>query len=315
MIDLKDKLLGGLYGLLIGDAVGMPYEFRRPQSIPPLDQIDMIPPEGYNRAWKEVPLGSYTDDGSQALCLLEYYTERQESDVWYDKWAQKLLRWKNGAHLWVDGRSFDMGVQTKMSLMAIEAGIRPLDAARNEPNANGNGSLMRCLPTALWYGRHASMSEFALECERISHITHSHARSKMTCVFYNFIAQMMLEGDGITEAVGTASAMMREKSLAYDMGEWSVIWNARNLELQGTGYVVDCFWSAEAAVRTTDTFEDAIKCAIAFGNDTDTTACVAGGLAGIKYGYSGIPQRWLDQLRGRNLVDPLAQKLLAHHGL
>jgi ADP-ribosylglycohydrolase len=53
-----------------------------------------------------------------------------------------------------------------------------------------------------------------------------------------------------------------------------------------------------------------VKAAIAFGNDTDTTACIAGGLAGIHFGFDAIPLRWLDILRGRELVKPLEKQLL-----
>ena len=81
---------------------------------------------------------------------------------------------------------------------------------------------------------------------------------------------------------------------------------------QGTGYVVDCLHSALKCVVENDNYEDTVKAAIAMGNDTDTTAAVAGGMAGALYGINGIPQRWLDALRGRDIVDPMLEKLLEH---
>lgn len=57
-------------------------------------------------------------------------------------------------------------------------------------------------------------------------------------------------------------------------------------------------------------YEDVLKRAIAFGDDTDTTAAVAGGIAGIRAGKSEIPARWRESLRGRELVEPLLHALV-----
>lgn len=70
----------------------------------------------------------------------------------------------------------------------------------------------------------------------------------------------------------------------------------------GTGYVVDCLKSSFKVVRESNSYEEVIKKSIALGNDTDTTAAVAGGLAGIIYGYSGIPEKWYKKLRGKKNV-------------
>jgi ADP-ribosylglycohydrolase len=78
---------------------------------------------------------------------------------------------------------------------------------------------------------------------------------------------------------------------------------------QGSSYVVDSLWSARSACRQS-TFAGVVKAAIALGNDTDTTACIAGGLAGIHFGFDAIPLRWMDILRGRDLVKPLERRLL-----
>jgi ADP-ribosylglycohydrolase len=54
----------------------------------------------------------------------------------------------------------------------------------------------------------------------------------------------------------------------------------------------------------------AARAAIALGNDTDTTACLAGGIAGLRDGIEAIPQRWRDGLRGKELSAPLLDRLL-----
>jgi ADP-ribosylglycohydrolase len=79
---------------------------------------------------------------------------------------------------------------------------------------------------------------------------------------------------------------------------------------RGTGYVVDTLWSAHRAMRQPD-YASVLRTAIGFGNDTDTTACVAGGLAGVREGVDGIPADWLTGLRGQDLAGPLVAKLVA----
>ena len=81
--------------------------------------------------------------------------------------------------------------------------------------------------------------------------------------------------------------------------------------IAGSGYVVDCLHSAKFALQQSN-YTDVIKTAIALGNDTDTTACVAGGLAGIIFGVSGIPEHWLLQLRAKKMVEPLLEALMLH---
>jgi ADP-ribosylglycohydrolase len=82
----------------------------------------------------------------------------------------------------------------------------------------------------------------------------------------------------------------------------------------GSGYVVDTLRTTVRLLATEATYEGVVKAAVAVGNDTDTTAAVAGGLAGVRDGVSSIPTRWQHALRGRDLVEPLLSELLAHHG-
>ena len=81
-------------------------------------------------------------------------------------------------------------------------------------------------------------------------------------------------------------------------------------EGSGSGYVLDCLWSARTAL-TAGSYEDVVRAAVAMGNDTDTTACVAGGIAGLRDGVGAIPARWRAALRGKELLAPLREKLLA----
>ncbi len=80
----------------------------------------------------------------------------------------------------------------------------------------------------------------------------------------------------------------------------------------GSGYVVDCLHSARWAVEAGN-YEQVVKAAVSLGHDTDTTACVAGGIAGIRDGIKAIPQRWQARLRGQEIVQPLLERLLQRY--
>ena len=119
---------------------------------------------------------------------------------------------------------------------------------------------------------------------------------------------------GADEPWGTASSQLRALAASADFfpDEVDLMLNPANADAAGgTGYVVDTLWSARAAVENSKSYEDCVRRAIQFGHDTDTTAAVAGGIAGLKYGKDGIPERWRSQLRGEAIYLPLLDRLLA----
>jgi ADP-ribosylglycohydrolase len=173
---------------------------------------------------------------------------------------------------------------------------------------------MRVLPLALWH--RGTDAELVALAARQSLPTHGHPRSQAACAFYCLWARSLLEGseDGWRHAVarmaqpGTSDAIDRAE-LAFVLDE------GHRATAAGTGYVVDTLWSARLALERGATYEACVREAIRFGYDTDTTAAVAGGLAGIVHGIDGIPPRWRDALRGKELVDPLVEKLVDRHAL
>ena len=307
MDSTDDRLLGGLYGLLVGDAVGVPYEFHSPARLPAWDAIEITPPAGFRRAHARAPKCAWSDDGAQALCLLDSLLHCRALDL--DDLGQRFLRWRDDGYLAVDGVVFDIGVQTSEALAALRAGAPAHQSGPTEERRNGNGSLMRVLPLALWHSGDdaALVRDAALQ----SRVTHGHPRSQLCCALYCLWARATLRESA--DPWRTATTTLR--ALCADNPTWS-----RELEEQicpdsdpggsGSGYVVDCLHSARLALLE-GSYERVIKRAISLGNDTDTTAAVAGGIAGLRAGLSGIPSRWLDTLNGRELVDPLASSLRA----
>ena len=121
MLTLRERIEGGIWGLLMGDALGVPYEFHPPSQIPPKSDIELDPPLDFRRAHATVPPGTWSDDGAHALCLLASLLERGRLDV--EDLGQRLLAWYDGGYLAVDGKVFDCGVQTGKALQALRRGV------------------------------------------------------------------------------------------------------------------------------------------------------------------------------------------------
>jgi ADP-ribosylglycohydrolase len=305
---LRERIEGGLVGLLVGDALGVPYEFHPAWAIPPLDRIEMTPPAGFVRSHGRVPPGTWSDDGAQALCLLASLLEHGRLDV--EDLGRRFVNWFDHGYLAVGGDVFDVGNQTMRALRAIRAGVPSRLAGPLNEQDNGNGSLMRVLPLALWHT--GSDAELVADAHAQSQVTHGHARSLACCALYCLWARRMLEGsaDAWADAVASLRAVYGED--APERAELDLHVRPDDASGgRGTGYVVDCLRSARAVLETGG-YETVVRAAVALGNDTDTTAAVAGGIAGVRDGIGAIPARWREALRGRELLHPLVEKLLAH---
>jgi ADP-ribosylglycohydrolase len=302
----QDRLAGGLIGLLVGDALGVPYEFHRPADLPPADAIEYAPPPGFARSHRGVPPGTWSDDGAQALCLLASLLDCDGLDA--GDFARRLVSWYDDGYLAVDGVVFDVGVTTGRAIRALKAGVPPLDAGPADAHDNGNGSLMRALPLALWHrGEDADLVE---DAHAQSRVTHGHRRAQVCCALYCLWARRVLAGARAPwdEAVRALREIYRATPDALEELEWSVRPDDE-IEGKGSGYVVDCLRSARS-VLAAPSFADVVRRAVQLGNDTDTTACVAGGIAGLRGGLGDIPAPWRAGLRGRELYEPLLQRLL-----
>lgn len=301
------RIEGGLWGLLVGDAVGVPYEFKKPEQIPPRHMIDMIPPPDFPRAHQSIPIGSWSDDGAQALALLDSLLDRGQLDP--DDLGRRLIDWFNEGRYAVGGVVFDLGLQTSHAIRNLMSGVPADRSGPSEESANGNGSLMRVLPLALWHN--GDDAELVCDAFAQSAVTHGHIRSKLCCALNCLWARRLLDeaADPWAEAVLALRTILAGDQTALEEFE-TVIRPDDPPHGQGTGYVLDCLHSARLCLEA-GTYPEVIRAAIALGNDTDTTACVAGGLAGIRDGVAAIPKTWLDQLRDKHQVQPLLNRLLA----
>jgi len=305
--DIENKIYGGIFGLLIGDAIGVPYKFKEKYEI---KDIDIYPKDLKNKTYPNVRFGTWSDDGAQSLILLSSLLDNNKLDL--TDLLNRLVKWLENGYMSVDNYTFDVGIQTYAYINAYRKQKKfEIDNSPNEYH-NGNGSLMRCLPLALWHK--GSSKELIDLAHKQSLITHPHIRSQACCALYCLIAKNLLLGFTPEIAIKNskheliniytkynyfdALKELKNQILSYDLNE-----------CHGGSYVVDSLMSSLVCIKE-PSYSTVIKKAISFGNDTDTTACIAGGLAGIRFGFNNIPEHWISGLRGKEIVYPLLKRLL-----
>lgn len=293
-----DQMKWGMLGLLVGDALGVPYEFTKPSDMPGLKDIEYEPPAGFQKAWPNVPAGTWSDDGSQALCVLDAILNAPVNERIEDAVGQRLLAWYQKGFMAVDRKVFDIGNTTREALHRIVNGVPPIESGMTGERTHANGSLMRTLPVAFIHETDDVVVRAAMGQSRV---THAEAIPMLCCALYCFWARYMTEDPTSSwdRAFETLHNTLPKGILSANI-MFIQQWRGQP---SGSGYCVDSLHSAKLALERGTDYESVVKHAIALGNDTDTTACIVGGLAGIK--YQSIPQRWLDGLRGQELLEPL----------
>jgi ADP-ribosyl-[dinitrogen reductase] hydrolase len=284
---IRDRAVGALVGLAVGDAVGTTLEFKPKPSHPVLTDMVGGGPFG-------LMAGQWTDDTAMALALGDWLANDPALDP--AELASRFVRWYKGGDFSCTGTCFDIGNTTSQALNRfIETG-EPLAGSKSS-QAAGNGALMRLSPVAIrfWNDRPK-----LIEVARLQTATTHGAEEciEASARFAELLAEV-ISGKPLAEALAGEPATRIK-------GNWR---GAHRDDIRGTGYVVDCLNAALWAVSRTTSFRSAILLAANLGDDADTTAAVAGQLAGAVYGVSGIPAEWLERLAWRPKIEAMADQL------
>ena len=304
----RERILGGLWGALVGDALGVPVEFMNRAD------VRLAPVEGMRGfGTHKQPAGTWSDDSSLLLCSTEslLHHEFNTSDMgWrFVSWYQE--------ELWTPrGKVFDVGTTTANALRRIAQGMRPEVAGSDDQYSNGNGSLMRMLPVGLRFAR-LPVPEMLSRTHRASAITHRHPRSLMACGWFCLVARELLQNHSVVDATGNALPAFRafyesDPWWAVELDAFQFLLAGRlaqcpESEISSGGYVMETLTASLWCLLTTRNYRDCVLKAVNLGGDTDTTACVAGGLAGVAYGLNAIPADWISQLARKDDIDRLFQ--------
>lgn len=304
-VTLADRLAGAAWGHLVGDALGVPYEFLEPSAI---GSVEM---RGGGQ-WRQ-KAGTWSDDGALMLALLDSLITRTEagSDPFDpEDQGRRFLAWSHGTGYTPDGDGrFDIGGATSAALDRLRTGVPAEQAGGTGERDQGNGSLMRILPLAL-VERDVPEATLVEHAHRSSAVTHGHPVAQAACALYSLVARRLIAGDPPAEALAQARATLRELYAGDERRLEALDRLEGHIGRAGRGFVADAFWSAWDAFADAGAYREAIERAIGYGHDTDTTACIAGGLAGIHFGLRGIPGEWLARMRGREVAAPLVGRLV-----
>ncbi len=314
-----ETIQAGILGLAVGDALGVPVEFKSRQ------ELDRNPVQGMRSGGSHgQPAGTWSDDSSMALCLLESLTGGLD----YQDMMTRFLRWAEEGYLTARGETFDMGMATRKALVKFVQGAPALECGGKQEFDNGNGSLMRILPLALYLraqmGPDFPANPRAYEIiHNASRLTHAHPISLICCGVYCAAANAMAaDGDlqALHDAVEQAKAFYRASDLApwlerfqqTDVGTLAVM--PRDM-MESGGYALHTLEAALWCLLHTENFQDCALAAVNLGQDTDTTAAVAGGLAGLRYGLSSIPGPWLETLAKERQIRRMCRQFAQSLGL
>ncbi|MDN3695615.1 ADP-ribosylglycohydrolase family protein [Chryseobacterium tructae] len=307
---MKNKVKAGIMGVCIGDALGVPVEFKDREYLKRFPVTEMQEFGSHNQ-----PKGTWSDDSSLTLCLAEELVKGYD----LEKIGQSFVKWVKYGHWTAHGRLFDIGGTTKEAITRLIKGESARFSGNIFEEDNGNGSLMRILPLAFYLENEKDIEKLYLTVKEVSSITHGHFRSVFACFIYVIFAIQLIKGKNKTEAY----THIQEVALEYSEKQWFSL-NEIELfqkilnndisgysedEIRGSGYVLHSLEASLWCFLNSESYSEAVLKAVNLGEDTDTTAAITGGLAGIYYGFENIPQEWINELVRKDDIEKLCEKL------
>lgn len=318
---MKNSAKNILFGIAIGDAVGVPYEFSSREQMKKYPAKDIVGYKTHNQ-----PPGTWSDDSSLTFCLAESLIKGYS----LKSTAKNFVKWKNESYWTARNSVFDIGMTTAKAITRLEnilenKTIDDLELLKYQAEEfdNGNGSLMRILPL-IYEIKDKDINEQFDIIWKNSALTHRHIRSAMSCLIYLKFAEYLMSGKTKTYAYQETRSDIKKY--------WSIMNFSKNEQesfkriiqnditsydektILSGGYVIESLEASFWSFLNTDTYESAVLKAINFGHDTDTTGAITGGLAGIYYTYDGIPQFWIVSLAKMEEIDDLSKRLNQKYG-
>jgi len=309
--------LNGIMGVVVGDALGCPVQFESRKEVARHPVTGM---RGYGTF--NLPEGSWTDDSSLTIALLESIRRTGKIDL--DDIMENFMKWLYNGEFTPYGESYDIGRGTMQAINRYRKNGKAKKCGGDEEWNNGNGSLMRIMPACIYC---TVMETSGMYSDRdaidaihsVGGLTHAHIRSNIACGLYFFMAKQILfrEGslqermqEGLTQGFEFYESYLADKENLHYYDRLKDLDTFKSLpadKIKSTGYVVDALEAAVWSLITTDSFDQALLRAVNLGDDTDTVGAIAGGLAGLYYGYDSIPEEWLSAIKRREWIEEMCE--------
>jgi ADP-ribosyl-[dinitrogen reductase] hydrolase len=289
-MEMNSRILGGLFGVACGDALGGTLEF--------LTRDEGKKKHGYLKdiigggCWDLEP-GEVTDDTMMTIAVAEGILDSPENPINYI--GERFMKWYLS-------KPKDIGEIIEFALREYSRSKDWSKTAKfvhdySNGMSAGNGSLMRCIPVALYYGDINKMIEITV---KQSKLTHWDEKATRACVFYNKLVNKYINGVSKIPAI---------REVIEEYPEYKTVFQIRKEELEPSGYVVDTLLCSLWCFINTTTFEDAVCEAVNLCGDADTIGAITGGLAGVYYGFEKIPERWKEKILIKDKLTEVAEGL------
>ena len=311
----ENMWLNGIMGVAVGDALGFPVQFMYREEVAERPVAGMEECRLFSGK-----AGTWSDDTSMTMAMLDSIREMNRIDA--RDIMNRFEAWLYEAKYCSLDMAIDIGAACEDSIVRYHKSRDITTCGKTGEHANGNGSLMRTLPICLFYADKVERGEVPVEkaiedIHQVSALTHNHIRACIGCGLYFFAVKAILFREGtLTERL---QAGMDEAFAFYKndiAGLKDLMYYGRLMDLtefgktesdviRSSGYVVHTLEAAIWSLITTDSFPEALLKAVNLADDADSVGAVAGGLAGLYYGYESIPEEWLRALIRRDWLEAM----------
>lgn len=309
-------VVDALLGVAVGDALGVPYEFRSRVEMKSNPATDMVGGGAHGQL-----KGTWSDDSSLTFCLAEALLNG------YDlrEIAFRFINWRSKGYWSARGSVFDIGITTSEAISRLSRILSSGEHERlseqkyyGDEDENGNGSLMRILPLVFEIKGFKIREQFQIIWD-VSALTHRHIRAAMCCLIYLRLAAKLMDGAEKDMAYQETRSEIREFWEEMEFAEREQVifgrfiqQDVRDLDinqLRSSGYVIEVLEASLWFFLKCENYRDTVLSIINLGDDTDTGGAIVGGLAGIYYGRRDIPQQWLESLARKDDIVSLGSRL------
>ena len=278
-------LRNALFGIAVGDALGVPHE-KKPRGSFKCLGWDYTPEPDRKRTW--------SDDTALTLAELDSLGTLKRVD--FDAIMQNFMEW------------FLMGKSTVHAIKNYCYGKKAIDCGSKDIMSNGNGALMRIMPFCLLREEYRKTFNF----DDAVGMTHRHPINLVACCFFDVLVNAIVRGSDLKTAYETAEkSLSQEEKELIQLPSFGLLSERPESEIKSGRFVLDTLWAAIWCVEKTTNYRYAVLKAVDLGDDSDTTASVAGGIAGLIYGIGGekgVPSNWIEQLACRDWLEDAAEK-------
>lgn len=298
---MNDRIKGSIYGLLIGDALAVPYEFRTPDYLANLFSIDMIPPQNHQRTYKEAKVGTWSDEGAMMLCMLNTINDCHSFKP--DFYLRQLVAYKTQGLYAVNHIVFGCSRHFDQVIKNFQEGGRIFHLDENM-SSRDSGTLTRILPLAIYDAKNDATSTIKLAHTQAL-LTHAHPINGICSAIYAQWIKNIVNGvkNPFVKGINNLLELYNE-----DCRQLIVREVLRRNGSTGPNDIVDCLMDTYDIICKTDNYHDAVMAAVKKGNQTTALASSVGGIAGLMYGYHDIPSKWINVLRGQEIVEQLYER-------